>query len=511
MSNSSRIFKNSFLLNIRMILVMAVSLYTARVTLDVLGLIDYGIFNVVAGIIGFLSILNGAMVSASQRFLSFELGKNDIKEFNKIFNTLFFIFIIISVFAIIIGVLSKDWVIDKFLVIPEDKKESARVIYLFSLIAFSINITSIPYMSSIVAHEKMNIYGYVGILEAILKLVIVYLLVVISYDKLVLYAFLNVAVTIIITIVFRIYCIKKFQGCSLKFVFEKSLFSKLLNYMGWNLFGSLTGILNIQGQSILLNIFFGPAVNGAKAIADRIYSIISSFSSNIFMSVRPQIIKKYANGEQNYMFELVMSSTKFAYFVVFLLIIPIILNVDFLLIFWLGSSKINSDVILFSRLILIYSLINVFEQPITAMIQATGKIRIYQISVGLVTLSFIPILYLLFKMGYPAYVSVIALILIYILALVIRLLVAKKQINFPIMEYIKKCIIPIAVVTIIAVPISLFINNQIFNSNFLYLLLKMIIVFVLTAFIIYFFGINKAQKVWLFELISKYRSKLKGV
>jgi len=491
--NNKRIAKNTLLLYFRMILVSVVSLFTTRIMLEQLGVENFGIYNVVGGIVGFLGMLNGSMTSATQRFLAFELGSGDVKSYNRVFSMLLTIFVTLSVVLMLIAVAIGPWLINDFIVIPGEKRNVAMWVYYFSVVTFFVSLIAIPYMSSIIAHEKMGIYAFMSFIEVIFKLLLVYVLYISAFDKLLTYGFLTMCVAFMITMCYCVYCIYKIKGCKFHFLWEKALFRQLLSYIGWNLFGSVTTILNYQGQTLVLNLFFGPLVNAAKAISDKINGIVGSFSSNFFMAVRPQIIKSYASGDHAYMFKLINRSSKFSFYLLFLVTLPLIILMQKILTLWLGANQVTNNMIVFSQLMLVFSLVNVFESPITTVIQATGNIKKYEIVIGCGTLLLLPICYYLFTIGFPAYYSLIVLILIYAVAQIFRLLIAKQQVGLSIRYYCCNVFLPVIKSSIPATAMSYYLCNF-FSNNFVGLIYSVITCVLISLLFVFYLGLNKSER-----------------
>ena len=500
--NSKRIAKNTLLLYFRMILVSFVSIFTTRIVLSQLGIENFGIYNVVGGIVGFLGMLNGSMTSATQRFLAFELGTEDGKNYNKVFSMLLTIFLIFSFILMLVAIAIGPWLINDFIVIPNEKKNIAIWVYYFSVVTFFVDLISIPYMSSIIAHEKMGIYAFMSFIEVMFKLLLAYTLYVSTFDKLLTYGFLTMCVTFLITLFYCVYCFNKIKGCKYHFTWDKALYKNMVGYMGWNMFGSVTSILNTQGQTLVLNIFFGPLVNAAKAISDKINGIVVSFSNNFYMAVRPQITKSYASGDHDYMFKLVFRSSKFSFYLLFLLTLPLIILMPKILSLWLGNSQVSSDMTLFSQLMLVYSLVNVFENPISAMVQATGNIRNYQIIIGSFTLLILPITYFLFKFGAAAYYYLIVLISIYAVAHFFRLLIAKRQLGLSFRYYFSSVFAPVILSTIPSVAITYYICS-LFINNIIGLFCSVISCVLISTFFIFLLGLEKAERLIVITQVRK--------
>ena len=494
-NNNKRIVKNTVFLTIRLMIVILISLYTARIIVNALGVEDFGIFSVVGGIIGFLGILNGSLVSASQRFLSFELGKQEDRNFNGILNSLLLVFVLIGLVAVVVGLAFKDLLIDHVLVFPIQKKDTVEWLYYFALGTFCTNLFSIPYMAAIVSHEKMAVFAYIGLFEAALKLCTAWTLLYVGTDKLFLYGLLNFFVTVLLVGFYFIYSIVAIKDTALRFYWNPAVLRNLYAYTGWSLFGSVTSILNLNGQAILLNMSFGPVTNAAKAVSDRINSIIVSFSDNFYTAVRPQLIKKYASGDVDGMLILGYHSTKHAFYILFIVAYPMIIFAHDLLTLWLGEKNITAEMVLFSKLILVFSLLNAFEQPVTVMIQATGSVRNYQVIVGVFTLMFLPLSYTAYKLGAPSHTSILILIALYAVAQCFRLQVAKKQVGLSYLDYCKMVIIPVTK-TLLFVLMTTFMLSQYLFKNLHFIVAGLVCV-VISFLTVYFFGINSQERIFI--------------
>ena len=328
---SRRIAKNTAMLYVRMIFIMFVSLYTSRVVLSTLGVSDYGVYNVVGGVVYMFSFLNAAMTNGTQRFLSYELGRGDICQLRKMFSITLSIHIFIGLVIVILAETIGLWFLNTQLNIPAERMMAANWVYQFSILSFLISVIQVPYNSLIIAHERMNVYAYVSIIEVILRLLVVFILTQIDYDKLTLYGFLYFSVTLIAAVIYAVYCKIKFSECTSHFVYDHLLFKRLLSFAGWNLYGNVTCVVAAQGVNLILNIFFGPVINAARGIAYQISSSIYGFANNFQMAVNPQIIKSYAAGENEYMMNLIFRSAKFSFYLLFIIALPIFIEVDFIL------------------------------------------------------------------------------------------------------------------------------------------------------------------------------------
>lgn len=502
-SANKRVAKNTAILYVRMLFLTAISLYTVRITLKALGVVDYGIYNVLASVVGALSILTGALTSATQRFLAFHLGRNDYKAYSKTFSLLLIGFAIISVILIIIGEILGIFFVNDWLTIPPDRLYAAKWVYQTSIFTFIMGLLVIPFSSSIIANEKMNAFAYISILDGVLRLIVVYLLMLSPVDRLIYYGILTLVCSVIILLAYVVYCHRAFPHCRFSFVWDKALFKELTSYTGWNMFGSLSGILATQGQNVMLNIFFGPVVNTAKAIADKISHTIQSFSTNFYMAVSPQIIKSYASGDTDRMFNLANKSSRISFFLVLVISFPLMTCIESILNLWLGSASVSTIMIRFSNLIFIYCLVGTLEQPLTQMIRATGKIRNYQIKVGMLTLSYIPVASLVLYLGCSAEFSLIVLIVINALTLGVRLKISRSQLNFNVPDYLRRVILPILTVSALAVVLYLSISRINLSGSITTMIIRLLLGFVSISVVIWFVGLDKSDREYVLGMIKR--------
>ncbi|MBD5370252.1 MAG: lipopolysaccharide biosynthesis protein [Bacteroides sp.] len=434
-SANARIARNTAMLYVRMILLILISLYTVRVTLEALGAMDYGIYNVVANIVASLNFLMATMSSAVQRFLAYHLGRNDYRAYSRAFSLLLWGFVLISVAVIIIAEAVGPWFLNDILVIPPSRLEAAKEVYQFTILTFVASVMTVPYNAQIVANEKMGVYAYFSIAEGVMRLGVVFILLALPHGRLVWYGALLAVQGWIMWSIYVIYCRRRFPFCKVSFVTDRALAREIGSYAGWNLFGSISGMLVVQGQGILLNMFFGPLVNTAKAIADKVYSTVINFSINFFMAVSPQIVKSYAAGDVERMMQLGLKSSKFSFFLLVALGFPLICGMKEVLSVWLGADQVNPTMTVFSQLLLVYALIVSLEPPITQMIRATGRIRDYQVKVGVCTLMYIPIAALVLWLGGGPTSTLVTLIVLFILVLGLRVLIARKEIGLSLGAY----------------------------------------------------------------------------
>ena len=497
--NNKRIAKNTAYLYIRLLFTAFISLYSARLILKNLGVEDFGIYNVVAGIVTFMGFLNAALSSATQRFLTYNLGLNDSTKFRQTFSLLINIYLIFCAIVLVILEIVGPIYISHYMKLPPERVLAAQWVFQFSLISFIFSTITVPHRSSIIAYEKMGMYAYIGVAEAVFGLLAVIVLPYLSYDKLIIYALLLCMIQLGIALVLVYYCRYRLPDCRYLKFWSSTYFKELLSYSGWNLFGAVSTVLIFQGQAIVLNFFFGPIVNAAKAVADRVNSMISQFSNNFYMATAPQIIKSYAAGNIEYMRSLVLNSSRYSFLMLFIIAVPLFIVMDSFLDLWLGAEQVTTDMVLFCKWVVIVALINILEQPITQAVRATGDIKKYQIYVGAITLSFLPLCILLFLFGAPAYSSMILLSIVWLVALLVRIIIVSPIIQIRPIDYYKSVIIPLVLVSIIIMVLSLFFRIQYFNE--LHWTFRLVITCVWVIIVSFFAGLSKNERILLLSFV----------
>lgn len=457
-ANNKRIAKNTLMLYLRMLFLMAINLYTSRIILQVLGIEDFGVYNVVGGIITMFSFINGGMVSATQRYITFEIGSGNLDKLKIIFSTSLQIHALISLIIVILGESIGLWFLLEKMVIPEGRLIASIIVYQCSILACVVNIMSIPYNADIVAHEKMSAFAYISIVEVIMKLVIVYALMFSPFDKLIIYAILVLIVQFIVRLIYTRYCKKHFEETKYHNICNKELFKEMSKFAGWSFWGNLAGVLYTQGLNIMLNIFFGPIVNAARGIAVQVQSTVQQFVANFQMALNPQITKTYAANNLEQMHSLMFRSARFSFLLLFFLTLPVLLETDFLLTLWLKDVPENA--IIFTQLMICISLIYTTANPCVIANQATGKVKIYQIVVGGILLTILPISYIVLKLGAPAYSVFIVHFCVESVAQFARMFMLRKLINLPIWRYMTNIYIPIIVTVAVSVILPIFVHIQ---------------------------------------------------
>ena len=461
--NNKRIAKNTLLLYFRMILIMGVSLYTSRIVLNTLGVEDYGIYNVVGGIVIVLSFLNGAMAGATQRYLNIELGRKDYEKLKKVFTTSLLIHFGVALAIVLLAETVGIWFLCTQMNIAPDRMYAAHWVYQFSIAAFIVSVISVPYNATIIAHEKMSAFAYISILEAVLKLVIVYVLVLSSFDKLILYAFLIFIVGVIIRVIYGIYCKRNFQECRIvSWQVDKPLLKSMLSFSSWTVVGSLGYILHTQGISIVLNLFFGVTVNAAQGIANQVNSVVKGFVVNFLQALNPQVVKTYAEHDLDAMYKLVLRGCRISYYLVAFLVIPIVLETPTILQIWL--KNVPEYTVVFVRTVLILSLFDSFTNLLSTAQGATGRIKIYQITLTIIGLFHLPLTILLFKFGYEPQYSMYVYLYIVIIMQVVRICFVCHYIRLSKYLFFKEVIGKCTLVTIMGLIVPLFLHYTLLPS-----------------------------------------------
>lgn len=488
-----------------MFLAMGVGLYTSRVVLNTLGVEDYGVYNIVGGIVVIFSFFNSAMSSATQRFLSFDLGSKDFVQLKKTFSTTlnihFFVALVFLILAESVGL----WFVNYKLNLPEERMYAVNWVYQFSVFTFLFGIIQVPYNALIIARERMNIYAYISIFEVIFKLIIVYLLVILDFDKLILYSALLFGIAFFVRFFEKSYCKKHFEESKYEFYYDKSYTKTLLAYSGWNIFGNVASIARSQGSNILLNIFFGTVLNASYGIALQVQGVVNTFVTNIQMAVNPQITKKYAAGNSKESIQLIVQTSKFSYFLMSLLVFPILFNTKYLIESWLRT--VPEHTIIFIKLSLIGILIDTISGPLMTGIQATGNIKYYQIVVGSLVFLNLPLSYVgIITFKFPEIIFYTS-ILISCLSLLFRIYFLNKTMEFNVLYYVKNVIFKILLITAAIVILLNIVQdlNIIQFDGFKEFLSKSILTTLFLIILIYTIGLAKNEK----RILSNYLHTLK--
>lgn len=444
--NSKRIAFNTFLLYGRMMIVMAINLYTVRMVLKALGVEDYGIYTVVAGIVTMLQSVSNVMSTATHRYYSYSIGEKDYENLKAIFSTSITIYVIFSMIVLLLGETIGLWIVNTQLVIPDSRIEAANWVYQFSLLSFIFTMFSLPYSSATIAHEHMNVFAVVSLVECLLKFLMALLLPTFLFDRLIVYGASFVVIALISFISYLVICRRNYQECRFEKPSDGRLFKGMLSFFGWSLFSSFASIGMNQVGNVFTNVFFGPVVNASRAIAFQINGAMSSFTGSFLMALKPPMIKAYAEGSYHYLNKMFYLSNKLIYSCLLMAIIPLCLEMENVLLCWLDTS--DAQTTLFSRLILIYVLIMALNNPISIVIQATGRIRNYNIYVEFFTLMCMPATYICFRLGFPASSAFIVMIISAVFSHIVRLVCLKKY--YPMYNnsvYLKSFVVPTMLIT----------------------------------------------------------------
>lgn len=496
-----RIAKNTLMLYVRMLFMMFMGLYTSRIVLQALGESDYGIYNVVGGVVAMFTIISGALNSAVSRFITFEMGKGEGARLNKVYSTAVIIQIVLAAVVVAVAEPVGLWFIDNEMTISPERIPAARWVLHFSLLAFVVNLMSVPQMASITAHERMSAYAWIGILDGLLRFGVALLISCSGHDRLVDYAALMAVSVLIVRLAYGIYCRLHFPECRFRPVFDRPLMKEMFSFAGWNFIGVTAGVLRDHGGNILVNVFSGSvAVNAARGVALQLSNAVQSFVTNFMTAVNPQITKSYAAGEKDYMFSLMRKSSRMAYYLLLIIVLPVIFNVDYLLSIWLDEVPAGSAS--FARLFLILALSESLSGPLITGTQATGKIRDYQILVGgLIMLNF-PVSYIFLKAGAAPEVTVVVAIVISQICLFARLYMLRRLTEFPVGEYLIRVYLNVLIVTLTAVILPLALMRYM-PGGLTGFLLDVPLCIVCAALAVLFKGCSSAERKELWNMIRR--------
>lgn len=489
--NNKRIAKNTLLLYFRMLFIMVISLFTSRVNLQSLGVEDYGIYNVVGGVVAMFSVFSGSLAAAISRFITYELGKNDEKRIQKVFSTSVTIQIGLAVIIIIIAEVVGVWFLNNKMVIPPSRIFAANWVLQLSILAFAINLISVPYNAAIIAHEKMSAFAYISIYEVIMKLAICYSLFVSPVDKLITFAILLFLLSLSLRLIYGIYCKRKFKECTYRFFIDKNLIKQIAGFAGWSSFTLVAYSLYTSGLNILLNLFFGPTVNAARAIAVQVQNAIQGFSKNFQIALNPQIIKSYADNKIQRVYSLIYAGTKFSFFLMFLIALPLFLETNYILSIWLHEVPEHTSS--FLRLLLIIITIDTIGGPLYCAQQATGNIKIFQIVTGTLMLMILPVSYLFLKIGGEPEVIYFVYVFILMIVQTISVLLINRIIKMPLLIYAKEVALRLLGVVIIS-PVFPYIIYKSLPQDFVSFVEICVVCTLSVCTSIYFIGLTKREK-----------------
>lgn len=499
--NNKRIAKNTILLYFRTILLMLITLYTSRVILDQLGVEDYGIFNVVGGVVAMFAVISSSLSSAISRFITFELGKGDTQKLRIIFSTSINIQVAISLIILILGEIIGVWFLNYKMSIPPERLIAANWVLQCSLISFCINLISVPYNALIIAHERMSAFAYISILEAFFKLGICYLLACSPFDKLITYAILMVVVSLFIRLIYGYYCGRNFKESRYLWVNEKSIVREMARFAGWSFLTNTAWIFNTQGVNILVNLFFGVAFNAARGIASQVEGAVMMFVRNFTTALNPQITKYYASGKTEEMFKLMCRGTKFTLYLTLIMLLPLFLETEFILQLWL--KEVPPSTVIFAQLALIGSAVNNIGNTCYTACQATGNIKRYSQIITSIGVLVFPLTWLVFKMGFAAESMYIVYIIVYIAVSIACMFMTRYLVKLPLSMFFYRALLPPIIITILASIFPTLINGQM-EMGLVRLLVSCITSIISCLMVIYLIGLTTSERIMVKKFIQKY-------
>lgn len=495
--SNKRIARNTLLLYIRMFFTMAVSLYTSRAVLNTLGVVDYGVYNVVGGIVVVFSFVNGAMATATQRYITFALGKQDEKWLKTVFSTALQIHIMLSAVVVVLTETIGLWFLYNKMQIPPERLDAAFWVLQCSIGASVIMILSVPYNAAIIAHEKMSAFAYISVLEVVLKLAIVYVLLISPIDKLILYAFLFLAVQLIIRVCYSSYCQRHFEETIYHRVWDKALFREMLGFAGWNVCGNMAGMLSAQGVNLILNVFFGPAINAARGLAVQVQSAIEQFATNFQMAANPQITKTFAHGDLEGMHQLIIRTSRVTFFLLYMFTLPLFFYAEGILKIWL--KVVPHYTAIFLQLSLLVSIVDGVAYPLMTAAQATGKIRNFLIIIALIALAIAPLSYIVLKMGAEPYTVYLVHLAVCSFIFIVRLYLIKPLIKLSISRYYKELFCSILPVALLSIPVAFGISYILKGSSPISIILGISLCLLTVVLVTYALGLQKGERQFVNE------------
>ncbi|MDD2791231.1 MAG: oligosaccharide flippase family protein [Sulfurimonas sp.] len=505
--NYKRIAKNTLFLYFRMLIIMAVSFYTVRVVLDTLGVNDFGIYNLVASFVMILAFLNSTLTSGTQRFLTFEIGKEDFVKLKQTFSTALLIHLALAFLMLIFAETVGLWFLYEKMNIPIDRFDAAFWAYQFAVASSMVMVIQVPYNALIIAHEKMHIFAYISIVEAILKLLIVYLLLIVSSDKLISYAIFMFIASLLIAFTYRIYVIRNYKESHFEFVFDRNIVKSMVHFSGWNIFGTLGSILSAQGINIILNIFFGPVAVAARALSSQVGGGLNQFAGAFQQAVTPQITKLFASNQIEELNRLLYQNAKYAFLLLWFLALPVLLETDYILSIWL--VEIPENTALFCQLMIVHGLIGSLNRPYVMAIHATGNMKQTNVTAGVLLLLVIPVSYVLLDNGFSIIAPFIVYIIATILCFVIELYYLKKWIQVSIKGLFINTFIPIILIIVLTTTLPFWMQTY-FEESFMRFFIVGIVSCVSVVFFTYVIALNRLEKE-KFQVMIKNRIQKRKV
>lgn len=505
--NNRRIAKNTMMLYLRMLITLFVGLYTSRVVLATLGVSDYGLYNVVGGVIGMFGFLTGMLSAGTQRFITYEIGTGDVDALKKVFSTALCMYLVLAGIILLLGETVGLWFVKNKMNFEPGREIAAIWVYQFTVITAVVSLIQAPFMSSLIAHEKMDIYAYMSIYDASMKLVIVYVLKAVPYDRLIFYGFLYMLVSLSSTVIYNIYCHHKYEECRFRFQFDKAYFRKMFSFSAWDLIGNLAGICQTQGVSIVLNMFCGTVVNAAQGIANQLNGIIMQFVNNFQVAANPQIVKYYASDRVDEMTRLVINNAKYSSYLVLFFAVPTFLEAEYILHVWLGDYPLLAPI--FLRVVLLQSFFQSMGIPTVKAVHAVGRLKEVNMTVGLLLLSVLPICYFMLKSGCSPGLTVLVSVLPWFVAIPLRLLWLRKFCGFPFGTYMKEVLLRGVSIAVLLIVLPYGVKSIIhFNTPFIQFIIVGFVSVLWTICIVYWLGLTKPTRKQLLEIVKAKLTKI---
>lgn len=506
-SNNKRIAKNTLFMYFRMFITMAVGLYASRVILSNLGFSDYGLFNVIGGIVAMFTIVSGTLYNAAMRFISFYQGQDNLRKQQEVYSMTMYIHIILAILVIVFGETIGLWYLHNKLVIPEGREYASEWLYQLSIFTAALSLINVPFNATIIAHEKMSMFAYISIFDVLMKLLFVIALAWVPMDKLIFLATCYFVLAIVDRIIYGIYCSRKFKETHLICFWDRALFKEIFSFSGWGLFGSASYICNTQGINLLINSFFGTGINAARGIAVQVENIVRQFMSNVQTAINPQITKSYAANDLQRMFSLVFASSRYCYYLMLLMILPLGIVAPYILSIWLGDYPEHT--VIFLRMILANTILDSMINPLWTANNATGKVKVYYLSVDLVTILFFPIMYICLKIYHVPVLVFIVLLLSSLIGIATRLVIIKRNLGMSISNYSIEVIKPIFYVTILSSVFPLLCMMMFDTNCFIGALVEIIVTVASVSLAIYFCGIREDERLVLQKRIKIILAKVR--
>lgn len=497
--NSGRLAKNTLYLYARLILTLLVSLYTSRVILRYLGVEDFGIYNAVAGVVSMFNILTISLSASISRNLTFELGKGNYPRLHKVFCTSVNVQLIIIGVVLLLAETVGVWFLNNRMVIPAERMIAANWVFQFALLIFVASLISVPYNASIIAHERMKLFAYIGIVDVLMKLGVVFLLAASPIDKLIYYSILLLLVAIVVCSIYVVYCKKNFEECKFEWLFEKNIFKEMFGFASWNFIGSSSVILRTQGLTVLINLFFGPIANTARAIGVQVNNAVNGFVANFMTALRPQITKAYAQENFDYLLDCIYRGSKLSFFLLYFISLPIMVETEYILELWLG--EVPDITVWFVRYSILYSLSDTYSRSLITANDATGDIKLYQIVLGGLCLLVVPIAYVVMKLGGSAQSSVLVAVIVMMVSLFPRIYLSKRHFPIRFTDYTKKVLIPTILVFVVGFILPYFAHTCLEKGLFRLIVTTLVSV-VSSSVLILFMGCDKDERMSIVNFVK---------